>query len=367
MTKRPAILVTIGTRPEAVKLAPVVRALHDIADVTVVATAQHRGMLDRLFTFFDIRPAVDLDLMQPSQDLAGLTSRALAAMDRTLVEHAPDLVLAQGDTTSVFATALGCFYRRIPFGHVEAGLRSHDLDGPFPEELNRIVAGRIAALHFAPTERARDNLLAEGVDAAQIVVTGNTVVDALLWTRERVTPPPRRAGVRRLLVTAHRRESHGLPLRSICMALRDLAARTDVEILFPVHPNPAVDGPVRELLTGVPRIELSAPLDYPDFVAALAGADLVLTDSGGVQEEAPYLGVPVLVLRDSTERGEAVDQSAARVVGTDRLTIAAAANRLLDDAQRYAAMATPRAPFGDGGAALRIRDAITAWLAGRVV
>lgn len=362
------ILVVVGTRPEAVKLAPVVHALRACpwAQVRVLATAQHRQMLDQIHAFFGIAPDRDLDLMRPDQTLADLTARMIAALDPVLADERPALVLAQGDTTTVMVTALACFYRKIAFGHVEAGLRTGDVHNPFPEEMNRVLVGRMAHLHFAPTQQARDNLLREGVDPAAVHVTGNTVIDALLWAAERVdtapfAPPPDK---RLVLVTAHRRENFGAPFASVCAALRALADRGDVQLLYPVHPNPNVRDVALRLLGDHPAIRLVDPLDYPDMVAAMRVCHLILTDSGGVQEEAPSLGKPVLVLRTTTERPEGVAAGAARLVGTDRAAIVAAANELLDDDAAYAAMAKVENPYGDGTAALRIAERCGAFVAG---
>jgi UDP-N-acetylglucosamine 2-epimerase (non-hydrolysing) len=356
------ILVVVGTRPEAVKLAPVVHALRrqPWAETRVLATAQHRQMLDQIHTFFGIQPDRDLDTMRPGQGLADLTADLLRGIDPVLADERPDLVLAQGDTTTVLATALACFYRKIAFGHVEAGLRTGDVHNPFPEELNRVLVGRMAALHFAPTAGAREHLLREGVPAATVHVTGNTVIDALSWAVDRVDTAPFRPapGKRLVLVTAHRRESFGAAFRSVCDALRDLADRGDLELLYPVHPNPDVHDVAHRMLGAHPAIRLVDPLGYPAMVAAMRACTLILTDSGGVQEEAPTLGKPVLVLRTTTERPEGVDAGAARLVGTDRARIVAEASRLLDDANAYAAMATVKNPYGDGRAAERITAAI---------
>lgn len=360
------VLVVVGTRPEAVKLAPIVLALRQAAwaDVRVVATAQHRQLLDEQLAVFGIRPDLDLDLMQPGQTLALLTSRLLAALDPVLADERPDMVLAQGDTTTVMATAMACFYRHIPFAHVEAGLRTGDLQNPFPEEWNRLVVGRIASLHFAPTAGAQQNLLREGTAADRVLVTGNTVIDALLWMAARVDAsahaPP--AGKHLLLVTAHRRENFGAPFEAICDALRRLADRPDVQLLVPVHPNPNVHDVAMRRLGDHPSIRLVPPVDYPTMVAAMQASRLILTDSGGVQEEAPALGKPVLVLRTTTERPEGVAAGAAKLVGTDPERIVAEATRLLDDPAAYAAMARVENPYGDGRAAPRIVEALRAFL-----
>ena len=364
MARPHRVLIAVGTRPEAVKLAPVVHALQrrPWAEVRVLATAQHRQLLDQIHAFFGIRPDRDLDLMRPDQSLADLTARMVAALDPVLAEERPALVLAQGDTTTVMVTALCCFYRRIPFGHVEAGLRTGDVHNPFPEEMNRVLVGRMATLHFAPTAGARDNLLREGVPPAAVHTTGNTVIDALLWAAERVdpgafAPPP---GKRLVLVTAHRRENFGAPFAEACAALRELADRPDVHLLYPVHPNPNVRDVAARVLGGHPSIRLVDPLDYPAMVAAMRACTLILTDSGGVQEEAPSLGKPVLVLRTTTERPEGVAAGSAKLVGTDRARIVAEASRLLDDPAAYAAMANVVNPYGDGRAAERIAAAVAA-------
>lgn len=357
MSERPC-LVVVGTRPEAVKLAPVVRALRaeSWVRVRVVATAQHRHLLDRTLNAFDLRVDRDLDLMQGDQSPTATLARTLAALEPVLVQERPAFALAQGDTTTVLATALACAYARVPFAHVEAGLRTGDRSQPFPEELHRELVSRLAALHFAPTEVARDHLVREGVPARDVHVVGNPGIDALLAVADRVdanawTPPP---GQRLLLATAHRRESFGAPMVSICRALRTLAERSDVAVVLPVHPNPAVREVVHRELGGRPRVRLVEPLDYPDMVALMRASHFVLTDSGGVQEEAPALAKPVLVLRHTTERAEGVAAGASVLVGTDERAIVAAATRLLDDPEAHAAMARPRFPFGRGDAAARI-------------
>src|SRR5262245_16918239 len=353
------ILCVVGTRPEAIKIAPVVLALRrePWAKVRVLATAQHREMLDQVLGPFDIQADVDLDLMQSDQKLPELTSRLLTAIDHGLERECPDLVLAQGDTTTVLATALACFYRRIPFGHVEAGLRTRNLASPFPEEMNRTLVGRLARLHFAPTEGSRANLLREGVPDSWVHLTGNTVIDAVLPVAARSAPVGVKldAAKRLLLITAHRRENFGRPLLDICRALRTLAdLYEDIQVLYPVHRNPNVFRVVHKELVGHPRIVLCAPLDYPSFVSAMRLATLILTDSGGVQEEAPALGKPVLVLRTDTERPEAVAEGVARLVGTSCEGIVAEVRRLLDNPAVYAAMARGASPYGDGKAADRI-------------
>lgn len=357
MQKR--ILCVVGTRPEAIKMAPVILALRrePWASVRVLATAQHRHMLDQVLSLFDILPDVDLDVMQPNQTLPALSARLMIELDRCFAEESPDVVLSQGDTTTVMVAALAAYYRRIPFGHVEAGLRTGDIYNPFPEEMNRIVAGNLSRWHFAPTESSRRNLLAEAIPEQTIFVTGNTVIDALLDVSSRCEAfiPEVPAGKRLILVTAHRRENFGEPFAEVCRALRYLAdARKDVMLLYPVHPNPNVHQVAHRVLGGHPRIRLCEPLDYLPFVAAMKRAYFILSDSGGVQEEAPALGKPVLVLRRETERPEAVDEGVVKLVGPDFDAIVRESTRLLDDDAAYRKMARGVSPYGDGKAAQRI-------------
>lgn len=359
MKHKPKVICVVGTRPEAVKMAPVILALRDTPslDCRVLATAQHRHMLDQVLAFFGTAPDVDLDIMRPNQALAGLTARLLLQTDEVLEREQPDVVLAQGDTTTVMTVALACFYRRIPFGHVEAGLRTWDMHNPFPEEANRVIAGRLARWHFAPTEGSRQNLLREGVADRDIMVTGNTVIDALLMTASRDLPfdfdiP---ADARMVLVTAHRRENFGEPFLEVCRALRTLAQRnSDVRFLYPVHPNPNIKDVANRVLAGLPNFTLCEPLDYAPFVAAMKRAHIIISDSGGVQEEAPALGKPVLVLRDETERPEAVEEGVVKLVGPHHDAIVSEAQSLLDDPSAYKAMARGVSPYGDGHAASRI-------------
>jgi UDP-N-acetylglucosamine 2-epimerase (non-hydrolysing) len=366
------VLSVFGTRPEAVKMAPVVRQLAQARDIQprVCVTAQHRQMLDQVLNLFQISPDYDLDLMREDQSLAELSAAIFAGLDPVLQDFKPDWVLVQGDTTTVAITSLLAYYRRMRVGHVEAGLRTHDKWQPYPEEINRRVAGVVADLHFAPTEWARQNLLREGIPEGSIAVTGNPVIDALQFVAQQAEPPEIKrllhelriedvpADKQLILVTAHRRENFGQPLEQICMALRDLAARGDVELVYPVHLNPNVQEPVHRLLEGVPHITLLAPLDYLPLVHLMKRARLILTDSGGIQEEAPAFGVPVLVLRDVTERPEGVQAGVLKLVGTARAAIAAAAVRLLEDPSAYAAMARAANPYGDGHAAPRIVEAL---------
>jgi len=357
------VLTVFGTRPEAVKLGPVIRELARFPDrITskVLVTAQHRDMLDQVLRVFDIQPDYDLDVMQDNQTPTQVAATVLARLEPILKAERPDWVLVQGDTTTVAAAALAAFYAQARVGHVEAGLRTGDRWQPFPEEINRRVAGVIADRHFAPTDHSRDNLLREDVRPEHILVTGNPGIDALRW----ITAQPESSEVRQLvqpgtrtvLVTAHRRENFGEPLESICLALRDLAERYagSVRIVYPVHRNPNVWGPVHQLLGGVPHITLRPPLDYLPNLQLMQRCYLVITDSGGIQEEAPGLGIPALVLREKTERPEGVETGALRVVGTDRQRIVTEASRLLDDPDAYARMAHAENPFGDGHAAERI-------------
>jgi UDP-N-acetylglucosamine 2-epimerase (non-hydrolysing) len=357
--KKIKIVTVAGTRPEAIKMAPLIKLLKRQAwcDCRVLATGQHRQMLDQVLQLFDIVPDMDLDIMQPNQTLTQLTARLLAQLDDVIAGEKPDVVLAQGDTTSVMTVALVCFYHRIPFGHVEAGLRTGDMANPFPEEMNRVIAGRLARWHFSPTESSSKNLLLEGVESESVFVTGNTVIDALLDVAARCdgAMPPVGANRRLILVTSHRRENFGEDLRQIFRAIRDLVDRNeDVEVLYPVHPNPNVRQPAYELLGSHPRITLCEPLDYLPFVAAMKRAYLILTDSGGVQEEAPALGKPVLVMRRETERPEAVAEGVVRLVGTDYDRIISETQRLLDDGAAYREMSRGVSPYGDGYAAQRI-------------
>lgn len=360
MVKR--VLVTVGTRPELIKLAPVVAALRarpDRFEARLIFTGQHRELLDQMADFFGLEADGDLRLMRENQTLPELTARLVAGIDDVLEREKPDVVLSQGDTTTVLATALGCYYRRIPMGHVEAGLRTDDLYRPFPEEGNRRLTSQIARLHFAPTERARANLLAGGVKDDQIFVTGNTVVDALLSIAHRELPVPfvLPPGKRLILVTLHRREAFGPTFLGILGAIRTvLLARPDVSVVYPVHPNPNVRAPAQSVLGDVDGAQLIEPLAYGEFVGAMKRSTLILSDSGGIQEEAPSLGVPLLVLRDTTERPEGVDAGVARLVGTDPEAIVRESLRLLDDPEARAAMVTATNPYGDGRASDRIAD-----------
>lgn len=369
------ILTVFGTRPEAIKMAPVVKELRqhpDHFETLVCVTAQHREMLDQVLDSFEINPDVDLDLMQPNQNLAQLTARIFSELDPILSDYQPDWLLIQGDTTTVMSAALLGYYHQIKVGHVEAGLRTHDKWQPFPEEINRRVAGVIADLHFAPTENNRQNLLREGIPDELIKVTGNPAIDALRIISQQPPPPEAirlltKAGItsgdrRLVLVTAHRRENFGQPIRDICRALKQLAEmyRDEISLIYPVHLNPNIQEPVYNTLSGVDNIHLLPPLDYLPLVHLMKHAALILTDSGGIQEEAPSFGVPTLVLRERTERQEGVIAGTLKLVGTGSTHIFNQAKNLLDDRQAHAAMAGAVNPYGDGYAANRIVNALLA-------
>ena len=363
-----SVAIVLGTRPEAIKLAPVYLELQTRPQLEplLIATGQHREMLDQVLEVFELTPDLNFDIMEHGQTLAGVTARAITVLDQAFEERQPDIVLVQGDTASTFVGALAAYFRQIDVGHVEAGLRSGDKYSPFPEEIFRQLTAEIADLHFAATTRARDNLLSEGVDPDAVFVTGNTVIDALHQTRAKL---PSLTGTefewadelsgRVLLVTAHRRENLGVPFTRICTAIADIVRRfDDLTVIFPMHLNPKVRGAATELLGGLDRVHLCEPLDYVTFVPLMARADLIITDSGGIQEEAPALGVPVLVVRDTTERPEGVDAGVVRLIGTETGDIFDAAQELLTSATAYARMAGGGSPYGDGCAAERICDAI---------
>lgn len=355
------VLVVYGTRPEAIKMAPVVAALRSEPSLRTVVctTGQHRELVEQVHRTFDLRPDVDLDLMTDAQHVDEIAARVLTGMHGVLRDHRPDVLVVHGDTTTAMAAALAGFHAGVGVAHVEAGLRTGDLRRPFPEEANRRIIDGLCEMLFPPTPAARAALLAEGHDPARVVLTGNTVVDALVQVAARLPPEPRRDEV---LVTVHRRESHGAPLRGILRAVAAVAGRhPGVRFTVPVHPNPAVGPVVGEVLGGLPGVDLVAPMDYPDLVAALRRCRLVLTDSGGIQEEAPTFGTPVLVLRDVTERPEGIAAGAARLVGTDPGAIVSATSQLLDDPSAWQAMSRAGNPYGDGRAAERI----AAVLAGR--
>lgn len=367
------VMVVFGTRPEAIKMAPVVSTLKTTPGIRtlVTVTAQHRQMLDQVLELFEITPDDDLDVMEPGQTLPGAFSKILLGMGQVLEKQRPDLVLVHGDTSTTLAAALAAFYARIPVGHVEAGLRTGNIQAPWPEEANRRLTAPLASLHFAPTERSSANLLGEGIAAPSVHVTGNTVIDALLAVVDKIQQRPELEAElaarfpfldpsrRLVLVTGHRRENFGGGFEQICSALATLAGRGDVQVVYPVHLNPNVQEPVNRILSGCEGVHLIEPQEYLPFVYLMSRAHLIITDSGGVQEEAPSLGKPVLVMRDTTERPEAVDAGTVRLVGTDRARIVEEATRLLDDQDAYQAMSRAHNPYGDGKAAARIAQTIS--------
>ncbi len=360
------ILAVFGTRPEAIKMAPVIRALGDNFDVKICVTAQHRQMLDQVLELFEITPDYDLDIMQPGQDLFDITSNVLLGVKKVLQIEEPDVVLVHGDTTTSMATAMAAFYLKIPVGHVEAGLRTYNINSPFPEELNRQITSRIATLHFAPTKISRQNLLDEKVPDSQIYVTGNTVIDALLSMVEKARIvdfsdtllkrmpflKQEKSGMPRIiLVTGHRRENFGLGFEEICHALSVVANENpDIHIIYPVHLNPNVREPVNRILSNLNNVHLIEPMEYLTFIKLMDLSYLILTDSGGIQEEAPSLGKPVLVMRDTTERPEAVESGTVKLVGTNKNDIVKMVNRLLTDSNFYMQMSKAHNPYGDGKA-----------------
>jgi UDP-N-acetylglucosamine 2-epimerase (non-hydrolysing) len=367
------ILTVFGTRPEAIKMAPLVKLLAQQADLDarVCVTAQHRQMLDQVLELFEITPDYDLDIMKPGQTLSGITTEILTRIEPVLTEFQPDLVLVHGDTSTTFCTTLASFYQRIPVGHVEAGLRTGNLLSPWPEEANRKLTGALAALHFAPTQQSRDNLLREGTDPQHVHVTGNTVIDALLWVKEKLERdatlehalrarfPFLRDDARMVLITGHRRENFGDGFERICTSIRALAQDfPQVDFVYPVHLNPNVREPVGRILKGLTNVHLIEPQDYLPFVYLMTRSHIILTDSGGIQEEAPSLGKPVLVMRETTERPEAVAAGTVRLVGTDPESIKAAVAILLTDQQEYDRMSFAHNPYGDGTACQRIVNII---------
>ncbi len=370
-TGRPKVMVVFGTRPEAIKMFPVIHALRDNSSLNtrVCVTAQHREMLDQVLQIANIQPDIDLDVMQGNQTLDSLLARLVTGLGEALDAEKPDRILVHGDTLTTMAATLAAYFRKIPVGHVEAGLRSGDIYHPWPEEVNRKVAGAVADMHFAPTETAAAALRAENIPAERIHVTGNTVMDALLATKARIDEEPSLAagldplvarfiGKRIIAVTSHRRENFGDGMQAIAEAIAAIAVRDDVAIIFPVHPNPHVRQAMEPILGDLPNVALIDPLDYPHFVRLLAISDLVLTDSGGVQEEAPSLGKPVLVMRETTERPEGIAAGTARLVGTDKARIVSEIFKLLDDKDAYSAMARAHNPFGDGTAARQIAEIV---------
>lgn len=378
MTEVKKVMLVFGTRPEAIKMAPLVHRLKsqpNAFDVTVCVTAQHREMLDQVLRMFGIRPEIDLDLMRPGQELSDITANILQRMKMVLANKKPDLLLVHGDTTTTLAAAMAGFYADVQVGHVEAGLRTYDMQAPFPEEFNRQVTSKIAKWHFAPTEQSRRNLILEGVHDRSIVVTGNTVIDALHWTLARIQSDSGRADRldafisqflsfdwkkdRFVLITGHRRENFGVGIRQICEALKDLAHQFgDLQFVYPLHMNPNIREPVGNLLMDVPNIHLIEPLDYEPFIYLLKHSYLVLTDSGGVQEEAPSLGKPVLVMRDVTERPEAVASGTVELVGTNRRKIVNGVSKLIEDEAKHKKMSRSQNPYGDGNACDRIAQTL---------
>lgn len=368
------LLIVFGTRPEAIKMAPLVKALQQSSklQVKVCVTAQHRQMLDQVLQLFDITPDFDLNLMRPGQSLTQLTCNILQGMEGVFSQYKPDWVLVHGDTSTTFGTSLAAYYQQVGVAHVEAGLRTHNLYSPWPEEANRQLTGRLAGLHFAPTAQAQANLLKEGVASSGIHVTGNTVIDALLSVSQRLDAdaqltaslaaqfPFLDVDKRFVLVTGHRRENFGAGFESMCLALRAIAAEPGVQVVYPVHLNPNVQEPVRRILGGVDQVHLIEPLDYLPFVYLMKRSHVILTDSGGIQEEAPSLGKPVLVMRDTTERPEAVASGTVRLVGTDQDRITTETLRLLSDPIAYQQMAYAHNPYGDGQACQRIRQTFEA-------
>ncbi len=373
MKKR--ILFVFGTRPEAIKLAPLIHELQrfpEVFDVRICVTAQHRQMLDQVLRFFEIIPDTDLNIMKPGQTLFDVTSESLTGLRNIIQSTTPDWVVVQGDTTTVFTAALASYYNHIRIAHVEAGLRSFNKFAPFPEEINRVITTHLADLHFCPTENARTNLLREGIKEGDIAVVGNTVIDALLYGVSKVKNHAAGdfgdafRGIRDgdlekriVLVTGHRRENFGKPFEDICRALKEIASHDNVAIIYPVHLNPNVRKPVFEILKGIDNVHLIEPLEYPAFIWLMEKSYLILTDSGGVQEEAPSLGKPVLVMREVTERTEGIDAGTAKLVGTNPETIIRETVMLLDDPQQYKAMANRKNPYGDGRTSRRIREALS--------
>ena len=373
---KPLVLVVFGTRPEAIKMAPVVKELQrsEQLSVAVCVTGQHREMLDQVLRVFEIRPNYDLAVMKQGQDLTDVTCSILLGMRGVFQKTRPAMVLVHGDTTTTLAVSLAAYYARIPVGHVEAGLRTGDKFSPYPEEINRTLTTDLADLHFAPTAQSRENLLREGVISESIVVTGNTVIDALLEVASRIDLNSSLSGElaagfsyldpakRLVLVTGHRRENFGEGINNICSAILKLSMRDDVEVVYPVHPNPNIQGPVSQILAGCNNVHLIAPQDYLPFIFLLRRAYLILTDSGGIQEEAPSLGKPVLVLRDTTERPEAVEAGTVRLVGTKSVDIYAQASQILDDEDFHKSFSRKVNPYGDGQAARRIRESLEQYL-----
>lgn len=370
------LLIVFGTRPEAIKMAPIVKILKEDStfETKLCVTAQHRQMLDQVLDIFSLRPDFDLNLMKPGQDLSDITNNILIGMRDVYRQWMPDMILVHGDTTTTLATSLSAYYAKVRIGHVEAGLRTFNKYSPWPEEMNRRITGTLADIHFAPTEKAKINLLHEGIDPKIIYITGNTVIDALFDVIDRVRRDETLRShcverfnfidstKRMVLVTGHRRENFGVGFENICLALAEIACRSDVQIVYPVHLNPNVQEPVRRILFGVPNVILLEPQDYLPFVYLMDRCTLLISDSGGVQEEAPALGKPVLVTRNTSERPEAIDAGTARLVGTDTKLIISETYRLLDDSLAYQSMSRAHNPYGDGLAARRIRDILKSYI-----
>ena len=358
------ILIIIGTRPEAIKMAPLVQCLRKNLNVKICVTGQHKEMLDQVLELFQLTPDYNLNLMKPNQNLSNLTGKILNGVSQILYQEKFDWVLVQGDTTSTMAGAMAAFYQKVPVGHVEAGLRTHNLSSPFPEEMNRLVTSKLSQLHFAPTTKSKNNLLKEGFSEKTVIITGNTVIDALFWVLQNTTPqenviPFDIQNSRMILVTGHRRENFGEGLNQICEALNAIAlTKPDVHIVYPVHLNPNVSEPVNRILNNLPNLHLLKPLEYSQFIHLMSKSSIILTDSGGVQEEAPSLGKPVLVMRDTTERPEAIEAGTVKLVGTNRERIFDETMNLLNNSEAYQKMAFAHNPYGDGSASVKIVDTL---------
>ena len=358
------ILIIIGTRPEAIKMAPLIMSFRKNLNVKICVTGQHKEMLDQVLELFQLTPDYNLNLMKPNQNLSNLTGKILNGVSQILHQEKFDWVLVQGDTTSTMAGAMAAFYQRVPVGHVEAGLRTYNLSSPFPEEMNRLVTSKLSQLHFAPTTKSKNNLLKEGFSEKNVIITGNTVIDALFWVLQNTTPQEKAIpfypqNSRMILVTGHRRENFGEGLKQICDALNAIAlSKPEVHIVYPVHLNPNVSKPVNRILNNLPNLHLLKPLEYSQFIHLMSKSSIILTDSGGVQEEAPSLGKPVLVMRDTTERPEAIEAGTVKLVGTNRERIFDETMNLLNNSEAYQKMAFAHNPYGDGSASVKIMDAL---------
>ena len=358
------ILIIIGTRPEAIKMAPLIMSFRKNLNVKICVTGQHKEMLDQVLELFQLTPDYNLNLMKPNQNLSNLTGKILNGVSQILHQEKFDWVLVQGDTTSTMAGAMAAFYQRVPVGHVEAGLRTYNLSSPFPEEMNRLVTSKLSQLHFAPTTKSKNNLLKEGFSEKNVIITGNTVIDALFWVLQNTTPQEKAIpfypqNSRMILVTGHRRENFGEGLKQICDALNAIAlSKPEVHIVYPVHLNPNVSKPVNRILNNLPNLHLLKPLEYSQFIHLMSKSSIILTDSGGVQEEAPSLGKPVLVMRDTTERPEAIEAGTVKLVGTNRERIFDETMNLLNNSNLYQKMAFAHNPYGDGSASVKIMDAL---------